>query len=152
MGAEAYACFLFGGLVLFFMGIGLALDAEAHARSLLSWQPESSHGRLVWGYRLGGLFFVVFGAGILIGLLCYPQSLTAYFKPVRLGFAGRLIGGLFFSLAGMAMTLLRTSERPGLRGDLNPARRAAFWSGWMLILSFIVFGAFLLSRLAAARH
>lgn len=171
MEVEAHAYFLFGGAALFFMGLGLALDAEVHARAALEWQRQATlqgsgagaPGRaspwLSRLCRLGGLLLCACGAWILAGLWVFPERLAEQFKPPRLGFPGRLACGAFFTLCGMLLSALKMWEWAKPRGwswlEEEPSPRGwrgrvSFWSGWLVILCFFSLGAFLLSRLPLA--
>lgn len=152
---ESLSWFLFGGAVFFLMGLALAFDAEHHSQAALDWErlalraPQARRGAarqsaraLLWAYRLGGAAFAALGLCLAAAAERFPRLLLSRFRPVAMTHLGRVVAGLFLILAGMMMsTLLATSEPSRGWG-----RRVSFWSAWLLILTFLGFGVFLLAR------
>ncbi|MBI3554235.1 MAG: hypothetical protein HY077_17190 [Elusimicrobia bacterium] len=159
--------FLFAAAIFFFMGLGLACDAEHHAEAAAEWErlalgsgAKVSPGlrrRLAWAYRLGGAAFSGFGLWVAAAASWFPQTLLTRFKVAPAGPAGRLVSGLLFAALGILLATFKLGElarpaRPpgGLGADLlakpDWGRRLASASGWLVVLSFLALGLFLLSR------
>lgn len=147
--------FLFGGAVFFLMGLALAFDAEHHAQAARDWERLALHapqarwgdGRerargLLWAYRLGGAAFAALGLGLAAAALRFPGVLLSHFHPSTMTRLGRDVAGIFLILAGMAMSTLVATAEP----SRELGRRVSFWSGWLLVMTFLGFGVFVLSR------
>jgi hypothetical protein len=120
--------------------------------------------RLVWSYRLGGAAFAGFGLWLLWGLWRAPAALAVLLPLRRPTPWGRASWGLFFLGCGSLWAALRTAEslrsgrRPGpWEAELGPgaagapvsfAESAGRWSGWLMALAFLAFGAYLVRRAA----
>jgi hypothetical protein len=157
----------FGGLVFLLMGLSLACDAEAHARSVTQWQkslgpaaPASGRAgseRLVAGYRFVGVAFSLAGLWLLAGLLVFRGRLLGRVSAPSLSGPGQALAGALFSVIGLGFGALRAwsavaarsyafveAEREAASATLR--RRVAAASGWLLIATFVFFGLLLLSR------
>lgn len=146
------AWLVFGGVVFFLMGLGLAADARGHARSALQWLPAGQGSSLVLAYRLAGGAFMAFGVLMAFG--------PSWIKPPVLDRAGRSAAGLLLLACGAG---LAWAKRPELGGGarlsgalerelgLSPAGESwgpsvARWSSWALAAAFVGFGLWLLTR------
>lgn len=153
MTSEQAAWVLFCGASFVLMGAGLFADAPLYAQAARDWQDRlhlgeepgarrREAGRLVWAYRAGGLLFAAAGAWLVAALAFFPELLASRLKPPAFGWAGRLFGGMFFAAAGAVLASARAGE--WARGR---SRTASFWSGAALAALFLVFAAFLFSRI-----
>jgi hypothetical protein len=151
--SEQAAWVLFCGATFVLMGAGLFADAPIYAQAARDWQerhhlgepsgaPRREAGRLVWAYRAGGVLFAAVGAWLVAALAFFPELLAARLRPPALGWAGRLFGGMFFAAAGAVLASARAGD--WARGR---PRSASFWSGAALAALFLVFSAFLFSRI-----
>lgn len=144
---EAWA--LFSAAVFLLMGVNLGLGAAGHAAAALAWMrglPGAGAGleerqcrRLVWSYRAGGAAFAAFGLWLLWALARDPARLAVFESRHGLGPAGRVVGGLFFLCCGSLLAALQLSAT----GD-----KVARWTGRLMALAFLVFGAYLIRRAA----
>lgn len=144
------AWLVFGGVVFFLMGLGLAADARGHARSALQWLPAERSAALVLAYRLAGGLFMACGLFM---------AFSGRIEPPVLGRAGRLAAGVLLLACGAGLAWAKRPELGAgarLPGDLeremglSPApdplgARVWRWSGWALAAAFAGFGALLLS-------
>lgn len=150
MPIEQAAWVVFTGAAFILMGAGLFTDAPIHAQAAQDWQERIRGGvgarrgpdRLVWAYRVGGLLFAAVGAWLLSALALFPEWIAARTRPTLLGSSGQLFGGMFFAVCGALLVSARAGEWVGGR-----PRTLSFWNGCALAALFIVFGAFLFSRL-----
>lgn len=150
MGPEAVSWPVFGGAVLFLMGLNLALDASARAKALvqLSGQPESSLRQTVFGYRAAGFLILAGGLWILFAKRFHGAA-------PGMSAAGRLAAGLALAASGsfMAAQKFWSGKRFGMGRFLDgeaPAEepswseRAAALTGWLVILCLVAYGLVLL--------
>lgn len=153
---------LFCGVVFVLMGASLGLDAQTHARAARDWQRAagaSAQGgglrRLTAVYRALGAVFAGVGLWLIVARVLLAPAVPAGAAGLSPG--ARRAAGAALLLLGAAMSALRLWERGKPKGprflqDVAPegkpplSRRAASWSGWALSLSFLLFGALLLSR------
>ena len=166
MDFELRAWYVFGGVVLFCMGLGLALDAEARARLAAQWPsggaraPTGEPGRsFVWAYRAGGLALCAAGLYGLASVWWFPANMTRA-RGFSLSPAGHAAAGSLLVLTGLGMGWMKLAELigPGRRfafleregllpaARRGPAQRVAAFSGWIVAFSCIAFGFLLLSR------
>ena len=151
MGPETKIWSLFCSAVFFWMGVSLFLGARRHAESALAWmaaegavEPAQSR-RLAFFYRLGGAFFAGFGVWLLWRTLSDPGALAACLPRQRLSRAGRLAGVAFFFLGGSLLAAIRAAAglRLGAVQESWEEKADRAW-GWVIVLVFLAFGAFLL--------
>jgi hypothetical protein len=105
---------------------------------------------------LGGAVFAGFGLWLFWKTLGNPSSLSGALPRQRLGRAGQLAAGAFFLLSGSFLAAVKAAA--GLRrgsGALGPVlgletaqetfgeRAGRVW-GWVIVLAFLAFGAYLI--------
>ncbi len=167
MSPETAWC-VFLGTVFALMGVKLGLGAEDHFRSIKQWEDQAqalsgaktsqgSAGGIVGLYRAAGIFFTALGGTFFLGLQIAPDMLAVIAR--HRGPRTDLLGAVFFSVAGLIMSVQRVREMWGrglvdrvMEGVDAPApltvrRRLVFWSGWLLVSAFLAFGAYLSARM-----
>jgi len=163
MDPETEAWRLFCATVFSWMGVSLLLGAPEHAESALAWMAAEGkvepgqRRRLAFCYRLGGAVFAGFGLWLLAKTLLDPRSLAAVMPRRSLGGGGRIVGGAFFLLCGSLLAAvkaaagLRRGGSAALEAELGWGPAQESWRdkagrawGWVIVLAFLAFGAYLL--------
>jgi hypothetical protein len=158
------AYFFFAAAIFVFMGAGLAFDAEHHAEAAAEWERLATgaargkgRSRSLEGvYRLAGAGLSAFGVWLAAAALWFPGALRP-FAPAELAPMARAAAGLLFVAISALLASFKLTERAGYKrkghswlGEdaprLDPGRRLASASGWALLLTFLSFGLYLLSR------
>jgi hypothetical protein len=153
MAPETEAACLFCATAFFWMGVNLLLGAPEHAGSALAWMAGegqvdiSQRRRLTFLYRCAGAVWAGFGLWLLWQTLRRPASLVSWLPHQRLSTATKVAGGFLFLLCGSFLAAVKAAA-PTSTSSSNKAART--W-GWVIVLAFLAFGAFLISR-AGGHH
>lgn len=161
------AWFIFWGWVFTLMGLRLFLDSEEKARAASEWdgyaEPSAGGGdaraprTLVGAYRLGGLIFFIFGAGLGAAAVFRPGAVASLFGPGPMSSGGRTAMGAVLLFTGGSWAILQAlrariarSARLSEAGEgLGPgpaggARNISQACAWLLAGSVAAYGLVLL--------
>ena len=139
---------LFGAAVFLLMGGNLILSARGHARAAMRWAgelppSEARQSRLLWAYRAGGAAFTALALWMLWCLARDPARLSFLLPSRKPSPAARALGGLFFLCCGSLLAAL------GVARPQEPEEKAGLWTGRLMALAFLLFGAYLIRRAAS---
>ncbi len=139
---------LFGSAVFLLMGGNLILGARSHARAATRWAEElppveTRQRQLLWAYRAGGAVFAALALWMLWCLARDPARLSILLPSRKPSPAARALGGLFFLCCGSILAALGVTRIKG------PEEKAGLWTGRLMALAFLLFGAYLIRRAAS---
>jgi hypothetical protein len=153
MDPETKAWCLFCATAFTWMGGSLFLGAPEHAGAVLAWMAGEGkseipqRGRLTSLYRCGGAVWAGFGLWLLWQTLRHPSGLASWLPHQRLSAAAKVMGGFFFLSCGSLLAAVKTAAP---QPELSSQKAARAW-GWVIVLAFLAFGAFLIRR-AGGHH